>query len=89
MRVIALSREETLPFANEIITELGRIIRIISKNPSNPKFNHYVFESLAALIRFIPGKDASYLASFEGILNPLVQYILQEDVVGKIELQYL
>ena len=43
---------ELAPAAREILTAFVNIIAAISSNPSNPKFNHFVFESIAALIRY-------------------------------------
>ncbi|RUS27431.1 CAS/CSE protein [Jimgerdemannia flammicorona] len=45
MRVIITSRQDMAPYVNIIMAKLVNILGIISKNPSNPRFNHYVFES--------------------------------------------
>jgi len=51
MRVMIVSRETLEPFLQVSTQHLLGILGEISKNPSNPRFNHYLFESLAALIR--------------------------------------
>lgn len=51
MRVIATSKAEMLPYATAILTELNNFLGIIAKNPSNPRFYHYIFEAIASLIR--------------------------------------
>ncbi len=51
MRVMAVSRETLMPFLQVCTDHLVGILAEISKNPSNPRFNHYLFECLAALIR--------------------------------------
>ena len=51
MRVIITARQTlTLVYAN-VLSRLVNILGEISKNPSNPKFNQYCFESVSALIR--------------------------------------
>jgi exportin-2 (importin alpha re-exporter) len=51
MRVIITARQGLTPVYQEILSKLVAILGEISKNPSNPKFNQYCFESLSALIR--------------------------------------
>ncbi|KAJ3086862.1 Exportin-2, partial [Quaeritorhiza haematococci] len=76
MRVIALSQDGILPFVNEVLVKLTNIIKLISQNPSNPKFNHYVFESLAALV----SKNAEFVLQFEQALIPYFEAILTQEV---------
>ncbi|KAJ3030911.1 importin-alpha export receptor, partial [Rhizophlyctis rosea] len=80
MRLIAITREDTLPYVSDILAALTRIIEQISRNPSNPKFNHFAFESLGGLVRFICAKDPSLVNSFEDALFPPFQTILAGDV---------
>ncbi|ODV97532.1 hypothetical protein PACTADRAFT_36401 [Pachysolen tannophilus NRRL Y-2460] len=52
MRVL-LTTEDSLDQASlDILQQLLRAVDIISKNPSNPRFSHYTFESIGALIKF-------------------------------------
>jgi len=51
MRVMAVGRDTLAPFLEISTQHLVGILVEISKNPSNPRFNHYLFECLAALIR--------------------------------------
>jgi exportin-2 (importin alpha re-exporter) len=53
MRILIVSRDATGPLAQFVLAELLKITGEISKNPSNPRFNHYTFESLGAIIRFV------------------------------------
>lgn len=52
MRVILTVREKMLPLVNICLARLTAIVQAVSSNPSNPQFNHYVFESIGALIRY-------------------------------------
>jgi exportin-2 (importin alpha re-exporter) len=52
MRVVVTAQKGLLPHYEAILSNLIAILTEISKNPSNPKFNHYTFESISALIRY-------------------------------------
>jgi exportin-2 (importin alpha re-exporter) len=54
MRILIVARDSTGPLSEFVLGELLKITAEISKNPSNPRFNHYNFESLGAIIRFVP-----------------------------------
>ena len=59
----------------------------VCKNPKNPGFNHYLFESVAALIRHAVGGSggttaaaAGMIETFEAMLFPAFNLVLQQDV---------
>ena len=52
MRVIVTARQTLTPACENILGRLVNILGIISKNPMNPNFDHYIFESISALMRF-------------------------------------
>lgn len=52
MRVIYTARQELMSSVEAILQSLTTIIGEISKNPSNPKFNHYTFETLSSLVKY-------------------------------------
>ena len=52
MRVLIVIREGVLPIVNDILPHLVNITQISSQNPSNPRFNYYLFEAIGALIRY-------------------------------------
>ncbi|RIB01856.1 chromosome segregation 1-like protein [Gigaspora rosea] len=81
MRVIFTSRDDMSPYVGEILNHLNKILGEISKNPSNPRFNHYVFESIGALVRFNCLDNPMALQNFENMLFGPFQIILQQDVV--------
>ncbi|EMR10605.1 hypothetical protein PNEG_01308 [Pneumocystis murina B123] len=80
MRVIATIKDGIIPLIDTISSYLINIILEISKNPSNPKFNHYVFESLAILIRYSAPNSREILLRLESSLFPSLRLILQNDV---------
>ncbi|KAK9464175.1 Cse1-domain-containing protein [Lipomyces oligophaga] len=78
MRVIITAKESIVGYSDAILPHLVGIITETSKNPSNPKFTHYTFESLSAVIRFAaPSKPSG---SFDSVLIPVFLEILGQDV---------
>ena len=57
MRVIITARQALTPVFGTILQHLVAILAEVSKNPSNPKFNHFAFESISALIRCASSVD--------------------------------
>ncbi|KAF9346193.1 importin-alpha export receptor, partial [Mortierella sp. NVP85] len=80
MRVILTVRERMLPLVSLSLGRLTAIVHAVSSNPSNPKFNHYVFESIGALIRFICTSTPEAAGQFENLLFQPLQAILQQDI---------
>ncbi|OXB34588.1 importin-alpha export receptor [Cryptococcus neoformans] len=80
MRVIITARTSLTPLHEGILTRLVNIMGEISKNPSNPKFNQYCFESVSALIRFVCEGTPAALPTFENALFGPAQHILTNDV---------
>ena len=52
MRVIITARSSLVDGYDTILSRLVNILGVISKNPSNPNFDQYIFESISALIRY-------------------------------------
>lgn len=59
--------------------EQGILMRVI-KNPTQPGFNHYLFESVAALVKQGCAKDAGMVNKLEEMLVPPFNYVLSQDV---------
>ncbi|KAI3449282.1 hypothetical protein Pfo_005947 [Paulownia fortunei] len=79
MRVLGVanvSHEVALPCINGLATVLNRVC----ENPKNPVFNHYMFESVAVLIRRACEQNPSVISAFETSLLPSLQMILSRDV---------
>ena len=53
MRVIITARSSLVDGYDTILSRLVNILGVISKNPSNPNFDQYIFESISALIRYL------------------------------------
>ena len=63
--------------------EQGILMRVI-KNPTQPGFNHYLFESVAALVKQGCAKDAGMVDKLEEMLVPPFNYVLSQDVQVKL-----
>lgn len=59
-----------------IVEQLLKILSIIAKNPSNPRFTHYVFESMGLVVKHGHASSAKYIE----LLLPSLLAILGEDV---------
>ncbi|KAG7451472.1 importin alpha re-exporter [Guyanagaster necrorhizus] len=80
MRVIFTAREGLAPGYEQTLARLVAILGVISKNPSNPKFDQYIFESISGLIRFIARVNPANLTTFEQVLFGPFTVILQQDI---------
>lgn len=81
MRSLNVAKEDIIPVTQIVIERLTSALGRVAKNPRNPQYNHYLFESIAVLIKSVCSKDASYTDAFETLLFPPFQTVLQMDVV--------
>ncbi|KAG0498247.1 hypothetical protein HPP92_002555 [Vanilla planifolia] len=79
MRVLATA-DISGDVARHCIACLGLVLAEVCKNPTNPVFNHYLFEAIAALIRRSCERDPSLITVFEATLFPVLENILRNDV---------
>lgn len=61
---------------------LAAMLLEVCKNPTQPGFNHYLFESVAALIRYGTAADAAMLDQFQEQLFPAFQVVLSVSPLG-------
>ncbi|KAF8452427.1 CAS/CSE protein [Boletus edulis BED1] len=80
MRVIVTARQTLTPVYQQVLQRLVAILGIISKNPSNPSFDQYIFESISALMRFVVHGTPATLPTFEQALFGPFTVILQQDI---------
>lgn len=84
MRTISTSGSAIASISGQCLQTLVPILARIAANPTNPLFNHYVFESIGGLIKNTVSANASAVTSFEQVLFPVFQTILQNDIVGTL-----
>ncbi|XP_071964073.1 exportin-2-like [Antedon mediterranea] len=80
MRSFSLLQENIIPYQNFILKNLTLKLKAVSKNPSKPHFNHYLFESLCLSIRICCKTNSAHVNLFEQELFPPFQEILLADV---------
>ncbi|PYH94234.1 Cse1-domain-containing protein [Aspergillus ellipticus CBS 707.79] len=77
MRVLIVIKEGVVPHTDSVLQHLITITKVISSNPSNPRFYYFHFEALGAFIRFAAPANPDKL---EQALYPPFAEILQGDV---------
>lgn len=80
LRVAVVGGDAMGPYVTTCVDELKGHLTRVCKNPSNPSFNHYMFEAIAALVRSLCASSAQAVDAFEAMLFPPFQYVLQSDV---------
>lgn len=80
MRVIVTSRN-SLPEPQVLVVSqrLAEILVQVRTNPANPRFNHYLFESLGAWIKFVGPRSQTALADLADLLMPQLMVVLQAE----------
>ena len=82
VRTITVAEETISPHAGTLINALGVLLARVCANPSNPTFNHALFESLSALVLYVtkgnPGVGT--VDTFEASLFQPFTQVLQRDV---------
>ncbi|KAK1583226.1 hypothetical protein Q3G72_022000 [Acer saccharum] len=87
MRILGVAEIST-EVAGPCISGLTSILNEVCKNPKNPIFNHYLFESVAVLVRRACQRDPSLISPFEASILPSLQMILQNDVTEFLPYAY-
>jgi exportin-2 (importin alpha re-exporter) len=80
MRVVVTARQTLTPKYEATLNQLVSVLGVISRNPSNPRFDQFIFESISGLMRFVVGGSPATLASFEQTLFGPFTIILQQDI---------
>jgi len=80
MRLITFVGPQIAPVAPTALKLLADMLLQVCRNPTQPGFNHFLFESAAALVRFGAAADPALLDLFQAQLFPAFQVVLSEDV---------
>lgn len=81
MRVLSRAGEDVIPITGIVFNKLAAYLERVCKNPRNPSYNHYLFESIAALVRNVCSRDPSQAGQLEELLFPPFQTVLQMDIL--------
>ncbi|GIL79703.1 hypothetical protein Vretimale_12351 [Volvox reticuliferus] len=80
MRVIVFVGPAIAPVSQVCLQRLAATLVEVCRNPRNPSFNHYLFESVAALIRHGTAANPASVTQYEQALFPAFELVLQQDV---------
>jgi exportin-2 (importin alpha re-exporter) len=78
MRSLAVADSEIIPVVEAVLTKLKLVLEKVAKNPRNPHFNHFLFESFAVLIRSVCTKEPSATSSFITEFTPYVFQLMAQ-----------
>mmetsp|Transcript_18950 Transcript_18950/g.32689 ORF Transcript_18950/g.32689 Transcript_18950/m.32689 type:complete len:984 (+) Transcript_18950:46-2997(+) len=81
MRVITNAGDSILDVCGPLAQHLVAVLATVAAAPLDASFNHYLFESLAALIKRALTASPDSASSFEQLLFPVFEKILADDVV--------
>lgn len=81
MRSFSTLQEASMPYMGIALPRLTEILGQVSKNPSRPHFNHFLFETLSLAIKIVCKSEPNAVTSFEEALFPIFQNILQQDIL--------
>jgi len=60
MRSLSVARDDLLAVTEIVLNKLTASLGRVAKNPKNPYFNHYLFESIAVLVKSVCSKNPEY-----------------------------
>eukprot|EP01083_Nonionella_stella_P081201 223562_1 len=78
-RVCVEGRADLKELVSIILDKVIAILMNVAKNPTAPNFNHYLFESISALIQTVCTPVPAMVANFEQRLFPVFEQILNMD----------
>ena len=87
LRLILVAKQNFAPYYAQLLAPLNGILQQLLSTPSNPKFNHFLFESIAFLTRYScmaseisPETSLQNYNVAENVLFATLQKVLQQDV---------
>jgi exportin-2 (importin alpha re-exporter) len=80
MRCLSVAKEDIVPLTPTLLQAFNACLERVCKNPRNPQFNHFLFESTAVLVGSACKMDPNLTGSFETMLFPPFQTVLAMDV---------
>ncbi|KAL2737733.1 exportin-2 [Vespula squamosa] len=80
MRSFGILQDNIVPFLADLLPKLTEKLTMVAKNPTRPNFNHYLFETLSLSIKIVCKTNPQAVLSFEQVLFPIFQEILQQDI---------
>jgi exportin-2 (importin alpha re-exporter) len=81
MRAVSNMRGLVVQHLNVLVGALCHKAMTVSQNPRKPVFNHVMFETLSALIKYSCTENSALVSAFEEALFPVFDVIFTRDVV--------
>lgn len=63
-----------------VVPKLTQKLAEVSKNPSRPNFNHYLFETLALTVRASSVQGSPFMNDFEAVLFDILEVVITQDI---------
>lgn len=76
-RVLQTAENSIISIYPDLMNQLIAVVNIVSKNPSNPRFSHYIFESIGVILNYV---NIELLPSLIELIMPSFLHILSEDI---------
>lgn len=80
MRALATAGQDVVPVTELVMNKLTAVLIRVAPNPRNPQFNHYLFESIAVLVKNVCLINPEATGAFEPLLFPPFNDILRLQV---------
>jgi len=80
MRSLNSAKNDIINVTEKVLEKLNVALFVVAKNPRNPQYNHYMFESIAILVKSVCSDRPEHTVAFEKLLFPPFQKVLQLDV---------
>lgn len=82
MRLFSFSKSALIvQYLPVVVPKLTSKLGVVARNPSNPYFNHYLFETLALTIRAACSQESPAMRDdFENVLFNILEVVLAQDV---------
>lgn len=77
-RILTSAKDSIVPYADTLLTQSINILGVISKNPSNPRFSHFTFEVIGAIIKYTA--PSAGVSTLENVVVPPFMEILGNDI---------
>mmetsp|Transcript_22084 Transcript_22084/g.77407 ORF Transcript_22084/g.77407 Transcript_22084/m.77407 type:complete len:992 (-) Transcript_22084:120-3095(-) len=81
MRIVNVCKTKVTPHIGPVLESLTAVLKRVCANPSQPHFNHFLFETVAVLVRNVCAENPASAADFEANLFPVFQGVLEADVL--------
>jgi exportin-2 (importin alpha re-exporter) len=85
MRVCITAKGTSAPFVQVLLEKVKQLVIKVSSNPTNPQFNHYLFEIIACLISNICPSTPAAVSAFEQSLFPVFEQMLKSSTCDEFQ----